>query len=250
MEALLRKTALAALCSVSLVLSGCATHYVVDPIAAENQELRYERGTPTTYSEGERGAVQITPFGVDERDGRLIFGVAAYNKAEAPSNFGLGNIRLATGGGQPIRTYSNDDLVREAQGRAGAAAFAVALIGLAAMVSAADGAETVTRGRAWTRHGPVRLVQRTYDPGSAVFGTIVAGAATGMALGGIRRDLDSTIAGIDDEILDTTTIYPDDSYGGIVVGDRLRTPTPQEVTVSVNFNGEDHLFRYSVARVQ
>src|SRR5688572_15566283 len=76
-EESLRKLPLALVFIASAALSGCATHYVVDPVAAPDQEVRYDRGTPTTYSERTNGAVQITPFGVDERDGRLVFGVAA-----------------------------------------------------------------------------------------------------------------------------------------------------------------------------
>jgi hypothetical protein len=247
----LRKKILALACSTSLVLSGCATHYLVDPVAAPNQEVRYDRGTPTTYSEQTNGAVQITPFGIDGRDGRLVFGVAAYNKSQAPSNFGVEDVYMTASGERQLHVFTSDELVREATSRANAATVAVAILGLAAAISAADGATTTTRGRFWTRNGPVRFVSRTHDPGAAFVGAATAAIGTGLVIGSIRNDLDRTIAGISNEILETTTIDPDRSYGGIVVGERLPQPTaPQDVLVTVNFNGEQHQFRYSIVRAR
>jgi hypothetical protein len=253
-EESLRIVSLALALGASLTVSACATtgQYYVDPVAVTGQEVRYDRGTPTTYSEGEHGAIQMTPMGVHPGDGRLVFGIAAYNKGEAPGNFGVENIALATADGAPLRVFTGDQLVREAQGRANAATFAVALLGIATAVAAIDAADSTTYGSFWTRRGPVHYRTRYHDPGAAVFGTIVAGVGTGMAISSIHQSLDRTIAGIDNEILETTTIEPDQSYGGIVVADRplAAARVPQEVLVNVRFNGDEHQFRYTLTRAR
>jgi hypothetical protein len=250
-EEKLRKLPLALALIASAALSGCATHYVVDPIAAPDQEVRYDRGTPTTYSELTNGAVQITPFGVDERDGRLVFGIAAYNKGQAPANFGVENIYLTASDGRQLRVYTADQLVQEAQARANGASVAVAILGIAAAVAAIDSASWTESGRYWTRRGPVRYVNRYHNPGAAVFGAVTAGVGTGLALGSIRNRLGHTIASIDNEILTTTTLDPDESFGGIVVGDKIGpNAAPHDVMVTVNFNGEQHQFRFGIAQTR
>jgi hypothetical protein len=251
LEESLRKLSLALALGASALLSGCATHYLVDPIAGPNQEVRYDRGEPTTYSELANGAVQITPFGVDERDGRLVFGVAAYNKSQAPANFGVENVYLSAGDGRQLRVFTADQLVHEAQARANGASVAVAILGLAAAVAAIDGASWTESGRYWTRRGPVRFVNRYNNPGAAMFGAVTAGVGTGLAIGSIRNDLNRRIAGIDNEILTTTTIDPDESTGGIVVGEKITAGgAPRDVMVTVNFNGEQHQFQFGIVQTR
>jgi len=232
------------LLSSCIALSACSTSYSVAPIPDASQEIRYQQGTPTTYSEMDEGALQVTALGVnDER--RLIFSVAAFNKGSGPSNFGVENISIEQQDGSPDQVFTSGELIHEAKVKAAWATFATALAGGLAAAAANNNAYTTTSGYI----GHHSFYMRTYDPGLAYAGTAAASAATAYGIANIQDSLDHSIANIRDGALQTTTIDPDNSYAGIVMAAALQSSQyPQNITMHVRWNGDDHVFRFAVGK--
>jgi hypothetical protein len=228
-----------AVVALGVALSGCATEYSMSPVPQASQQIRYERGEPTLYSEHLLGVVQVTPVKVTD-DMRLAFGIAAFNKSGAPSNFGVENISLAEGDGTADKIFTSGELIHEAKVKAAWATFATALAG---GLAAANSYSTTT-ATAYTPEGSVSLYARTYDPAQAA----EARAETRENLAAIQNSLDRTISGINGSVLQTTTVNPGDSYGGIVVADKLDSSRyPQTVSLHIAWNGEDHAFKFIIA---
>jgi hypothetical protein len=242
------RNAIAVLSSAAL-LAGCASTYSITPLADAGQTVRYEQGRPTTDQIRRGGAVKVTPVKVAD-DGRLVFAVAALNTSGAASTFGVENIAVADAQGRPIRVYSHDSLVREAKNRAMWASVAAALAGAAAAVAANNNAYRTTNASLMTPHGHLYTYHATtYDPTAAALGTAAATAGTTAALVGIHDTLDRTLAGLDDQILQTTTINLDTAWGGKVIAGKLPGGAwPKNVTVTVTWNGETFPFRFRVAK--
>jgi hypothetical protein len=233
------KSKLITVFAASVALCGCATEYSISPVPGASQQLRYEQGVPTIYSEQKAGVIQITPVGISD-DMRLAFGVAAFNKVPGPSNLGVENISLTQEDGSSDKIFTSGELVHEAKVRAQWAEFATALAG---GLAAANSYSTTT-GTAYTPIGPVSYHSRSYD----AVGAAEIRSVTSENLASIRNSLDHTISGIRGSMLQTTTINAGDSYGGIVVAEKLSSSKyPQQVSLHVNWNGEDHAFNFVVA---
>jgi hypothetical protein len=238
----------AVLISASALVAGCATNYTVSPIADSSQQIRYEQGTPTTYSEKKFGAVQVTALGINS-DKRPVFGVAAFNKEAMPSNFGVENMSLAEADGTQDKIFTSGDLIHEAKVQAEWAEVGTVLAGAAAAYGATQSAYSTTRGTAFTPYGPVSYSSRTYDPAVAYAGSAAAGVATGASLEAIKNSLDHTIEAVRGNVLQTTTIEPGNSYGGNVVADSLSSSTyPQDIELHISWNGNEHVFKFVVAK--
>ena len=232
----------------ALSVSGCATEYSVSPVADGSQQVRYDHGQPTIYSETKFGAVQITAMGVNS-DHRLGFGVAVANKGHTPTNFGVENVSLVQADGTAGKMLTSIELVHEAKVQAGWKMFGAALAGAGQAYAASQSARTTTMGTVYTPAGPASYFATTYNPALAQQGITEAGAQTNANLGSIKADLDQTLASIHDSVLQTTTVNPGDSYGGIAIADTLSSSSyPQAVTLHVNWNGEDHAFRFNVSK--
>ncbi|WP_146193618.1 hypothetical protein [Sphingosinicella humi] len=245
------KNQIALLAAASVVLSGCATTYSMTPITSASQTVRYDRGSPTTDFEKEFGAIQVTPVQVAD-DGKLVFAVAAFNKAETPSNFGVENISLETAEGEAIRVFTHDELVRQAKNKAMWASIATAMAGGLAAYAANQNAYRTTNANLYTPSGGVyHYTARTYDPAAAVVGTAAATAAAGAGIYAIQRTLDNTIANLGDRVLQTTTIDPGEAFGGQVVANELEGANyPRDVILTITWNGEEFPFRFRIDKVK
>jgi hypothetical protein len=244
----MRRKAAVLLGVAAMVLTGCGTAYSIAPIADASQQVRYERGTPTTYSEKQFGAVQVTPLGVND-DNRIGFGIAVYNKSGGPANFGTENLSLIQNDGSPGKVMTSAELEHEAKVKAGWQTFAVALAGGLQAYAASRNAVSTTQGTAYTPVGPVSYNSQTYNPALAQANAEIAGAETGLALHSIQESLERRLASIHGDTLQTTTINPDESYGGIAVVDELSSSNfPQDVMLHVNWNGEEHIFRFTIVK--
>ena len=133
---------IAAIVAASMAVSACATSYTVAPRASAEQEIRYLNGQATTYSDMGNGAVQVTPLGVNEQ-GRLVFGVAAFNETDKPSNFGIENV-VAGADGVPLRVFTHAEMERQAKNAATAAMVAAVLVGAASAYAAQQNATTTS----------------------------------------------------------------------------------------------------------
>ncbi|HEY1709677.1 MAG TPA: hypothetical protein VGG10_15520, partial [Rhizomicrobium sp.] len=200
--------------------AGCASDiYSIVPLASDVQTVRYNKGAPTTYSDLKLGAVEITPLHVAD-SGKLVFGIAAFNKAAGPSNFGVENISVTEPNGAPDKVYTSAELIADAQTRAAWAKFAVILAGGLEAYSATQNARYQTTGSAYGQVGGVgyssSFSTSSYSPAAAQIGLAEARADMRDGLAGINNALDRQIANIDQRVLQTTTVDQQSAYGGLV----------------------------------
>lgn len=230
----------------TLAVSACATSYSVKPVAAEGQTIRYVSGQATTFAEGRKGSVQVTPLGVNEK-GRLVFGVAAFNNGAEATTLGVENM-TATAGGAPLRIFTHAELERMAKNDATIAMVATALAGAASAYAATQG-PTYTSTYS-TPRGVYRYQSTDYVAQAALAGAAVAGAAVTMKQ--INDTLDGTLAALQGQILQTTTVDPETSFGGQVITDRVAIPSEGvlDALLTVAFNSEVYQFRWDVSKVQ
>lgn len=219
-----------------------------EPVAADGTTVRYLQGTPTVDQRRERGAIQVTPLGVDH--GRLTFGVWALNLGTASDNFGVEDIQAGING-QSTVVLTRDRLDQMARNRAMWSAIAVAVIAGAAAASAASARDTTT-ATTYTPRGTYRTVISSPSTAGqiAAAGAVAGGAYT---INNIQGQLDATRAALADEIVQTTTVDPEDSYGGRIVIEKVRGRAgsyPQTVRLVINFNGEDYPFEFRVTRAR
>jgi hypothetical protein len=236
----------AAITAASMVVGACATSYTVTPQAGPNQEIRYLQGQATTYSDLQNGAVQITPLGVNQQ-GRLVFGVAAFNETDQASNFGIENVSAAANG-EPLRIFTHAEMERQAKNAATAALIVAAVAGAASAYAAQQNATTTST---YTTPRGV-YTYRHYNPLAAQLGVSVAAAGTAATTVGIAKTLDATLEGLSATVLQTTTIDPDEAFGGQVTTDRVSVPSNGSLAamLSVTWNGETHLFNWNVTKAQ
>lgn len=238
--------AIAAITAASMVVSACATSYAVTPKVAGNQEIRYLQGQATTYSDLEHGAVQVTPMGVNAQ-GRLVFGVAAFNETDKASNFGIENVAAASNGAA-LRIFTHAEMERQAKNAATAALVLAVVAGAASAYAAQQNATTTStystpRGTYSYRH---------YSPVAAQLGTSIALAGTAATTAGIASTLDATLTGLSATVLQTTTIDPDEAFGGQITTDRVAVPSvgSLDAMLSVSWNGDMHTFHWDVTKTQ
>ncbi|WP_372016606.1 hypothetical protein [Pseudoxanthomonas sp. 10H] len=233
---------------MALMLSACATTYSVTPVDTGLGRVVHDAGATTVDLELANGGIQVTPLGV-AGNGRLTFAVAGYNKLAVPSDFGPEHF-AADAAGARLQVYTYDALAQEAERAAAWAAFAVALSGAAAVYVANDQAWQTTDTTVYTPDGAYTVSSTTYDPALAAMGTAMATAATLEGMDLVGQQLDAARARLGDTILQTTTIDPQQAWGGYIVVARPRQRPPYDIDVSAHWNGEDYRFRFHVARVE
>ena len=234
--------------ALAAVLAGCATSYEFTPIAEAGQTVRYENGMATATAEGDQGSVRTSPLGFNDEK-QVMFGVAVYNGTDHPLNMSYDKIRLWTGDGKQIALYDKSTLERQVRNRAMIAAVATAAAGAAAAYSAQQNAYSHSYGSVTTPRGGLYTFRAsTYDAGAAAAGVAVASAATGAGLVAIHNKLGETLSGLNGRVLQTSTVDPGQSYGGVVVGDRLKGSYPQELVLRVSWAGGEQAFRYRVSQ--
>lgn len=231
-----------------MVLSACATTYGFSPHAEPSQTVRYSKGVPVIRSEGAKSVVQVSPLGIQQQNGRLTLAVVAYNTSEQSSEFGYENISLSDGVGQTVRLFDHSRLEREAKNAATWAAVGVALGGAAQAYNANQNAYTTTTATATGPRGTTTYRAQTYNPATAQALTALAAAETTVGMVAISNSLDRTLESLDGSILQTSTIDPGQSYGGHVVGDRMKLPGgTADFVLTVRYNEDVHTFRFTIA---
>ncbi|MDT9598646.1 hypothetical protein [Sphingosinicella rhizophila] len=217
-----------------------------EPITEEGASVRYEQGVATLDRQATRGAVQVTPLGLDHD--RLTFGIAVFNLGDQSDNFGVEDVRVQVAGTQ-FAVLTREQLDKKAKNRAMWSQIGVALLAGAAAGAAASSTNHYTA----TTYTP-RGTYRTHITAPSVGGQIAANNITrdgGYAIGAIQARLDATRHALANEIVQTTTVDPDDSYGGRFVVSKLKGPAakwPQDVLITVTFNGEEYPFTFRVTR--
>lgn len=237
---------LAATLCVAMTVSACATSYTATPMPTAGQTVRYVQGRATTFSEGQNGAVQVTPFGPNEK-GRLVFAVAAYNDGDAPVNFGSEDISLSAEG-LPVRIFTHAELERMAKNDATTALVVAAIAGGVAAAAASSG--PTYRSTTYTPYGTYSTVAT--NTAAQAIASSVAVATTAATLNNIGSNLDNTLINLSETVLQTTTIDSDHSFGGQVIGDRVKIEpgNPLSTLLTVRFNGEVYDFAFDISAQQ
>lgn len=241
----MRFTAITA-ASAALLLSACATSYQITPHATSGQTVRYFQGQPTIVTNGEHGSLQVALLPPNEK-GRLLYSVAAYNDSDEPATLGVENMTL-TAAGESVRIFTVPELERMAKNDATTAAVLVALAGGVAAAAAAQSPTSTS-----TLYTP-RGVYRTETTNRALQSLAVTASAaqTSTSIANIGSALDATLANLGQNVLQTTTIDPNSSFGGQVVGDRVSIPGDGvlETTLRVTFAGEEYEVNFGISTVK
>jgi hypothetical protein len=233
----------ALIAGVALTSQALAANLILYPVQTGPETIRYRTGIPTLNIETATGSATVSPLPLDH--GHATFGVAIYNKGDNSINFGIENI-TASIGGKSIPVLSREELEKRAKSRATWSAIGIALLsGVAA--AAASTAHTTSHdyGNVKTPHGTYRWASSYRDNSLGVAGAGAAIGAGGAGIIGVQNRLDYTLGTLATDILQTTTVDPDNSYGGEVViekpsGVRL----PYDVTLTLHMNGVDYPFTF------
>lgn len=221
-----------------------ADKWAVQPIQTGAATARYVQGVPTIELEMEKGIARVTALPLDH--GSLSFTVAVYNDSDLPSNFGIENISL-TSARDVVSVLSKDELVKKAKNRAFWSQFGLALAGGVAAGSAASQRNVYT-----SRFVTPRGTYRSYFTAPSAAGQWQAAGITAATVGGIaliQLQLDRTITALGDEIVQTTTIDPGESYAGRIVMKKFDPgKLPAQVTIQLSWNGEVYPFTYQIAK--
>jgi hypothetical protein len=217
---------------------------VLQPIQVGSETLRYDRGVPTLDLQMEQGSVQIRPLPMDH--GSLAFSVAVFNAGNAPANFGIENFSVRAGE-KSLAIFSVDQLISKAKNRARWKQIGVGILGGLAASAAASQRDTYYG----SLHTPYGSYFSTYSAPSAVGqlqATAIA-AGTGYSIAVIQSNLDRTREALGENVIQTTTLDPGQSYAGKVVLQKVTsTKRPERVSIVVNWNGQQYPFAFQLAK--
>lgn len=231
---------------VALVLSSPAlaeTQLKFDPIQQQGANVRYFQGVATLDREDDAAGVQITPIGLDH--GRLTFAVSVLNLSSSSDDFGVEDIQ-ATVGDEALPVLTRERLDKMARNRAMWAQIGVAVAAGLAAGAAASTHDTYS-ATTYTPHGAYHTVITT----PSVSGQLAAASATaggGYAIANIQSRLDETRQALANEIVQTTTVMPQDSYSGRFVVEKFKGKWPQDVHLTVLFAGHQYSFAFHVSK--
>jgi len=206
-----------------------------------SEGARYVKGIPTLDLENRQGAAQIRFLGWDHSN--AVFAVAFFNGGPAPVNIGLENLH-ASAEGNPVRLFTVDELTRQAKNRAMWSQIGLALLGGFAAASAANRQDTY-HGTITSPYGGMYSFSGSYPSLAGQLQADRINANTAAGIVGIRYRLDATIEAIGDHILQTTTVDPGNTFGGLIVVEKLDYgKTPIDFRLDADWNGERYSFGY------
>jgi hypothetical protein len=215
----------------------------VQPVPDAGANVRFYKGVPSVDRHDESAAIQVTPMGLDH--GRLTFAVSVLNLSDSPDNFGIENVSVMVGS-QSIPVLSRDRLDRMASNRAHWKQFGMAMLGGLAAASAASSRDTY-HATTFTPSG----VYSTTISAPSIGGQIAASHIsddTAYAISSIQARLDATRDALDNDILQTTTVMPEDGYAARFVIDKFKGSWPQTVHLVMTFAGKQYPFDFQVSK--
>lgn len=241
------KSVLAAAVAASMSVQATAATLALYPVQTGAETVRFRTGVPTLNLETPGGAVQITPLPFDH--GHVAVGISIYNKALQPVNFGVENI-TAQIQGRPAVVLSSAELQKRAKSRAMWSQIGIAMLAGAAAAAASQAYTTNSyRGSYRTPRGTYRWTSSYRDNSLGVLGATAAVAGGTAAIVGVQNRLDYTLENIADEVIQTTTVDPDSSYGGRVVIEKdPKAKLPYDVRIVMSLNGTDYPFAFRVTK--
>ena len=230
------KKFMVSLAAASIMVSSTVEAKTVNltPVAAEDQDVRYEQGIATV----ENAVVRITP--IRELDhGSLQFKIAVFNDGDRSFNFGVENVTVSHNETEVV-VLSREELERKAKSRA-----LWSQIGYAALAGLAAGAQSNTyTATTYTPHGTYRTEVNQPGLSTAQAATLAAG---GGAIALSQLGLQRTLAAIGEEIVQTTTVDPGTGYGGRIVIAKLKNArSGDRVTLTVDAGGSPSEFTFTI----
>jgi hypothetical protein len=239
----MKSAALAA--AISISTASLAAPLTMYPVQTGAETERFQRGVPTVTLELPSGAIVVTPLPFDH--GSMSLGLAVYNKGGQPANFGIENI-VVMAGDEPLSVFSVDQLESKAKNRAMWSAIGVAMLAGAAAAAASQAHNTNSyRSVTRTPWGTVSHVAQWRDNTPGIIGATAATAAGVAGVVGIQNRLAFTLENLATDIVQTTTIDPDASYGGrIVLSKPAKAKPPFDVKITVAWNGATFPFTFRV----
>lgn len=220
------------------------SNLVVQPVQIGAETVRYYKGAAMLDLIQSRGVIQVEPGELQR--GSVVFNIAVYNDSDRPANFDTGNIRVSSGD-KELRVFSRHELVKKAENRAFWSQMGVAALGGVAAGLTASQRDTY-HSAIVTPYG----VSHGYYSAPSVAGQIQSTAimvGTGLKIHRIQQRLDQVREELRHEVIQTTTVDPGESYGGMIVVEKIKASAlPQPVRLTINWNGEDYHFAFQLAK--
>lgn len=226
---------------LALASPSFAGGFLAKPLPTGDQQVRFDQGIPTIEDDLPVAAVRVVPIPALDH-GRLQFKVAVFNKSAKPINVGVENM-VVVFNNERLPCHTADELAKMAKKRA-----LWSQIGYAMLAGAAAAGQN--NNTTITTYAPSGRVYRTViDRPGLSDGQIATIAAGGGAIALSQIGLNKTLEGIQNEVLQTTTLDPQAGYGGRVVARKLaKAKAGDLVVLDVELNGEHHLFQFKLAK--
>jgi hypothetical protein len=241
------KRLIAVVASLAITGQAIAADLILYPVQQGAETIRYRTGIPTLNLETAGGSITITPLPLDHS--HATFGVAVYNKGDNSVNFGIENV-TASIAGKPIEVLSREELQKRAKSRAAWSMVGLALLsGVAAAAASTAHTTDHSYGNVRTPHGTYfwSASYRDNSLGVAAAGATLAAGTAGII--GIQNRLEYTLGTLATDIVQTTTVDPDNSYGGVIVIEKpSNMGIPYDVTITMHFNGQDYPFTFRLTQ--
>lgn len=235
---------IAALLLLALPAQAIAKPLAVHAVQLGNETARFDKGEVTLDLAGKKGVIQVSPLGWDH--GSLSFSVAVYNDSDEPANFDIDNISVSAGA-QTLAVFSREELESKAKSRA-----TWSTIGMIALGGLAAAAAASSRDHYRSTYVTPRGVYRYHLSAPSAAGQVAAAASiatAGVGVAAVQRNLDETRAALRDQIIQRTTVDPHSFYAGRIVVEKIKARTaPQEVRLTVRWNGEEYPFAFQIAK--
>jgi hypothetical protein len=215
----------------------------IKPAPSSTQVVRFDRGVPTIEEDlpDQQAAVRVVPIpGLDH--GSLTFRVAVYNKSKSAMNIGVENMSFSYGTAT-LPVFTKEQIEAKTKKRAMWSQIGYAMLAGAAAASQNNNTTVTT----YTPRG--QIYRTVIDRPGLSDGQIATVAAGGGAIALSQIGLNKTLEQLNDEYVQTTTLDPDSGYGGRIVCPKMKKAKVGEMVVlSVDVNGEKHLFKFRVEK--
>ncbi len=231
------KYAMSVAVSAALIATPVAARDKLYALPSSGATASYERGIATVQIIRPNGIVQLTPLGLDH--GGMTFLVTAFNNTDRPINFDLSNIQ-ASAGGQSIRAISVDELIRKAKNRAFWKSVGIGILG--GLAAGAASSRTNTYYSSYTSRYGTSFTMVRYPSFAGQLESNQITGETVYALSAIEGQLTRTREMLSDQIVQTTTLQPGDSYAGRVVLSKVNGALPRNIEINLDWNGESYSF--------
>lgn len=239
---------------LGMLTVGCSTTAVMHPEKAEQQDLVYNRGTPTLVSRGTESlvVVQAAPAAYEKGD-RLTFAVAVSYRGDNPIDVSESSL-TAKVDGAPVPVVTAEQLRKEESRRATWQAVAIALNGASAQLNANNSAYSTQTGTysgntyrssGGSSYNSGTYYATTYDPARAQVASAAAQQATNAQLANAAAQARENETSINENTFQRTTLMTGGRTSGVVtVAAPSKRKTPSLIELSVIVGADTHKFKF------